>query len=412
MRDTLVRLYGSVALGVALVVQRLRRTAPRRVVYSVLGVALAVGLFVTVSGVGVGLATQGSAVGSNVDYWIVPESESSSTLPVSVGGPKFGDVHAVADRLTAREDVRYASPVAISLARVTHGNATEYVLLAGVVAHPELTVAGVSARSLTPGDPHYANGTYAGPWTDEVVLSSAASELLGAEAGETVAVPNRTGSASGTHAFTVENVTAGGQSGIGQVPVAVVHLAELQALTGSTAGDTADQILVASNDVGVREDLAGVYSHSRVVARSDASLSTVADSRLALALGGAGFAVSLVVGVLFVATTMGLEIRSDRRLWATLTALGFSARSRALVLFAQTAAVALAGGVLGVALGRVGVLAANAGVGAYLEETTVAVFPLELAAAGLVVSLGIAALSAPYLLWLTSRGTVTEALTT
>jgi putative ABC transport system permease protein len=154
MRERLTRIRGGVALGVTLVGQRLRRTAPRRVVYSVLGVALAVGLFVLVASVGVGLTAQGSVVDSDADYWIVPESESSATLPVSVGGPQLGSVHGVADRLSDRDDVRYASPVAVSLTEVARANATEYVLVIGVIAHSDLTVGGVHAGPLTPGDTH------------------------------------------------------------------------------------------------------------------------------------------------------------------------------------------------------------------------------------------------------------------
>lgn len=410
MGERLARLRGSAELGAAVVIQRLRHTAPRRIVYSVLGVALAVGLFVLVAGVGVGLATEGAAVGSNADYWIVPESESSATLPVTVGGPQLGGVHEVAARLSARDDVRYASPVAVTLAELTHGNTTEYVLVFGVVAHPDLQAGGLSAEPLTPGDPHYADGTYGGPKTNEMVVSTGASDLLGTTVGETVLLgsPGATGRET-TH-MTVANVSAGNAPGFDNVPVALVHLSELQTATGDTARDSADQLVVAAESPAVRDDLEALYDRTDVVTRSSAS-SVGTDADLALAVGGAGFVVSLVVGSLFVATTIGLEIRRDRRLWATLSALGFSASSRALVVLVQTGLITLFGGLTGIGLGWLAIAAANAGVGRYVDETTVAVFSPEIALAGLVVSASIVVLTGPYVLWLTSRGTAKAGVT-
>jgi len=407
MRKILTRLWALLGLGAQLVVQRLRYTAPRRTAVTVVGVAFAIGLCVTVSGVSVAVADQGSVVGSNVDYWIVPESESSSTLPVSVGGPQFGNVHAVSERLTARDEVSYASPVSLRLLELTHANTTEYALVAGVVAHPDLTVAGVNASSLTAGDPHYANGSYDGPWTGEMVLSSGGSELLNATQSNTIQISSKTTS---SQQFSVTEVTTGGTSGIGSIPVAVVHLSELQSITGDTEGDTADQILVATETVGVKEDLASIYTNSRVVTRSDTGLTTVANSDLALALAGAGLLVALVVGVLFVATTMGLEVATDRQLWATLTAVGYSTRSRMLLLSLQTGLLVLMGGALGAILGRIGVFTANTAINSLLEDTVVAVYPPEFVGYAFIIALGIAVLTTPYLLWLTSRGTVTETL--
>ena len=404
MGERRTRLRGAAGLAATILARRLRHTAARRILYSVLGVALAVGMFVLVAGVGVGLATQGGGVGSDADYRVVPESESSATLPVSVGSPRLGSVHEVAARLTARDDVRYASPVAVTLTELTHGDTTEYVLVFGVVAHPELRVGGLSAASLTPGDPHYANGTYSGPTTNEMVVSSGAAALLGTTAGDTVAVRGRGDAGQTATHMTVTNVSTAGAAGLDGVPVALVHLAELQAATGNTERDTADQLIVAAESPGVRDDLETLYDRTEVLTRSSAG-GAGSDADLALAVGGAGTVVSLVVGSLFVATTIGLEIRRDRHLWATLSALGFAPSSRALVVLVQTGCIALAGGVLGIGLGRIGIAVANVGVSATLDVTTVADFRPAIAVAGLGVAVGIVALTGPYLLWLISRGT-------
>jgi len=408
MGSRLRRAVARLQLSGHLVRQRLRHTAPRRTVLAVVGVALAVGLFVTVSGVSVALATEGSVVSSDVDYWITPEGTSSTTLPVSVGGPRFGEVHSVATRLSETAAISYASPVAVDVLRVTHNGTGEYVILVGVIAHPDLSVAGVSAAPLTPGDPHYANGTYEGPWTGELVLSTGASDLLNATHGARLQLQAQRGSQN--RSLAVAGVSAGGTTGLGSVPVGLLHLAELQALTGATTGDTADQILVATDDVGVRDDLAGVYSNSNVVARSDSGLNRLTESSVALALATAGFLVSLVLGVLFVATTLGLEVQTDRNLWATFSALGFSRWSRALLILFQTLLLGVAGGVLGLLLGRGGVWVANVALTSMVAGTTVAVFPPAFIAVGLLLAVGIALFTTPYLVWLTARGNTIEAL--
>lgn len=407
-RSRLGRLVGLLGLTGDLLRARLTRTGTRRLLLSVCGVALAVAIVVVVAGISVGLAGQGTVVNANVDYWIVPEGGDTSTLPVSVSGPQFGNAHAVGERLTSDPRIQYASPVAVSLLRVDHANTTEYVLAAGVVAHPGLRIAGVDTTGLTPGDPYYANGTYNGTWTGEAVVSDAAADLLNASAGDTLTARTAGRSAS----FEVVARSAGGDTGAGTIPVLVVHLAEYQELAGGTTQDTADQFLVATDDASVREDLGTVYPNARVITRGGGSLSGVANSQLALAIAVAGLLVALVVGTLFVATAMGLEITADRRLWATLLALGFSRRSRALLVAGQTLAITLVGGVLGIGVGWLGIHATNLAVTHVLPVSVLAVFhPLfgvyALAMAGL-----IGLCSVPYLLWLTARGDPTDHLTT
>jgi putative ABC transport system permease protein len=210
--------------------------------------------------------------------------------------------------------------------------------------------------------------------------------------------------------MTVVNVSTTSTAGLDSVPVALVHLSELQAVTGDTERDPADRILVSAESSAVRDDLETLYDRTDVRTRSSGT-SLGSDADLALAISGAGLVVSLVVGSLFVATTVGLEIRRDHHLWTTLSALGFSAPTRALVILVQTSLMTLSGGVLGVVLGWVGIAVANAGVTRYVDATTVAVFRLDVALAGLAVTAGIVIFTGPYILWLTSRGTKRAGLT-
>jgi len=394
-------------VGVRRVVGRFKRGDGARVAVSVAGVAAAVALALAATGIGVGLATQSTVAGEGVDYWVVPESASASSLAVSTGGARFGGVHAVNADLNADPRIEYATPVSTEVLKAG-GTSGEYVLVVGVVPEAGMNVAGLPADPLTEGDLHYANGTYNGTYTGEMVLSGSAAELLNATEGASLSVAVPGGGPK--RPFGVTAVREGGiETGAGGVPVALVHLSELQTLTGTASEDTADQFLVATDDPGVESTLADLYPKSTVVS-GGGDFASLTDSTLSLAVALAAALVALIVGTLFVATTMGMELAADRAQFATLAAIGLSRRSRGTVVVAQTLTVTLAGGVLGIALGRIAVAATNSVGQSLIGAGNVAAFPPALAAYGLVVAVVIGLLSAPYLLWLSDRSDPLEHL--
>ncbi|MFB6161398.1 MAG: FtsX-like permease family protein [Haloferacaceae archaeon] len=419
------RVVAVLGLAARRVSGRLTAGGSRRLLLSVLGVAAAVMLMTTVTGVALGMAAQGVVRGDDVDYWVVPESSSLDTVAVATSGPRLGDTHALADRLAADDRVTYATPVLLQVVSLRNraSDTSEYVLLVGVIPPDggDRTVAGLPTAPLTPGDPHYAGGSYDGPWTGELVANGAAATVLNASTGD-VLVPRGggdvTGGANGTAAggvppgsFRVTTVAEGEfTTGVGTAPVALVHLSELQAVTGATGGDAADQLLVSTNDPGVRDRLAGIYPRTTVVARSGIAARDVSTTSLPLAMGVAALVVALVVGVLFTATMMGLEVTDDRTTLAVLAAVGYSGRSRTLLVVAETVSLALVGGALGVALGAVGVAVTNAAATHAFGVGDVAVFRPVLVAYGLGVAGAIGLLSAPYPAWLSRRAAPTAVM--
>ncbi|WP_321167775.1 ABC transporter permease [Halalkaliarchaeum desulfuricum] len=109
------------------------------------------------------------------------------------------------------------------------------------------------------------------------------------------------------------------------------------------------------------------------------------------------------IGIAFVATMMGLEVTANRRELATLAVVGFSARSRALVVTAEAVTVTVAGGLLGVALGAVGLLALNAGVARAVGVPAVGTLSPWIVAYGLGIAILIGIVTAPYLSYLGLR---------
>lgn len=395
-------LVGFAANGVreALITRRSRQRW-----FTVVGIGLPIALLLTVTSVSTGLAAGATIQNPGIDYWIVPESSGTSSPVVAVGGPQFGEVHSTSARLTARTDVAYASPVLQSLVRVqaTAGR-SEFVLAIGVIPRADNgRYAGLSTAHLAPGDPHYAGGSYDGPWTGEAVLSRGAATLLDVEAGQTVTVGSSRGAEP--HNFTVANVSSGGTTGVGELPVMVVHLGELQAVTGADSGDRADQLLVSTSDPGVRDALAAVYPRSRVLTRSGLATQQVLDSALPRALALGALTVAVVVGVLFAASTMGMAVAAEGRNRAVLAAVGLSSRSRAILVATDAVLLSLIGGVLGVLLGYVGAVVINLVAEATATTLPVTVFRPVFVAYGLVVAVTIGLLTVPYLLVIGRRTT-------
>ena len=394
------RLLAVFQLGVRRLLGKLASRESTRLVLSVTGIAVAIMLLTTVSAVALGLASQTAVQSDDVDYWVVPESGDLQTVAVSTSGPQLGDIHTITANITADDRVEYATPVLLQVLPVTTGSETEYVLFVGVVA-PENrtpTIAGLPTAPLTPGDPYYADGSYAGTWTGEAVVSSTTAELLNASAGDQLVLSGRDQPVSVT-TVADEGLT----TGIGSVPVALVHLSELQQMTGVTDTDAADQVLVTTNAAGVKPQLQDVYPNTVVVTRTSIATQEVSTSSLPLAMAAAAFVTALVVGVLFTATMMGLEVSTDRTALGTLTALGYSGRSLTVLVIAETLSLALAGGVIGVFLGGLATLGVNALARNVFGVASLAVFRPALLGYGLIVALGIGICAAPYPIWLSRR---------
>lgn len=404
----LVRLAGRRLLG------RAKTGSFNRVTLTVVVVAVAVALLVVVTGISMGLAAESTIQGSDAEYRIVPESGTSLTSVVSVSGPQLGGVHDATDEILRIDGVRAATPVLIDVVRLRGPDSTEpeYVLGLGVVPPGNsMHVAGLPTGELTAGDPHYGSGSYDGPMTGEVLLSPAAATVLNASAGENLVVGSTT---SGRVEYSGFRVTAVSDSGTrtlgGNIPVAVFHLSELQTLSGAANGDQADHVLVQSNQKGLRSQLSAVYPEATVLERGGFNAQQVVRSDLPLAISGSALLVAVLVSGLFVATTMGLEVETDRELLAVLTAVGISRRSRLLVIGATTVGLTAVGGLLGIVVGFTTAVLLNVGLGTMFGLPAVVQFHPLLAVYGFAVAIATGLVALPYPLHVARRSETVEVL--
>lgn len=377
---------------------RATHTAPGRTWLSVGGVALAVGLMVVVTGIGVGIATQSTVYSEDVDYWITPETDGSSSALVNTDTPRFGSVHSVSENLSRQDSIQYASPVLTQPIRVkTVGGEAENVLAVGIVKQPGLDeVSAITTAGLTHNDPYYSQGK----WSGEVVISSGAAELLSASEGDQLIITRPARAASRN--YSVVTVDPGTQSG-SQFPIAVMQLSELQAITGADTSDEAGQIVVSSTDPEVRSMLADLYPRSEVSTRAGLNAQAVLEEQLPLALSVTAAIISVVIGTLFVMTTTGLSVASDRETLATLAAIGISKQTRFRLLATEILTITLIGGVLGIGLGRGAISATNIIAQRTITSGAVASTEPIVLAFGFVVAGVIGLLALPYLALLLSR---------
>lgn len=381
-----------------------------RLLLSITGVAVAIMLLITVSGVALGMASQNAVQSDDVDYWVVPEGGNLNTIAVSTGGPQLGDTHRLTDRLQSDTRVEYATPVLLQVVPVQSStrNDPEYVLFIGVIV-PETSqpvIAGQPTDALQAGDPYFANGTYNGTWTGEAVINPAAADVLNVSAADPIEPVESTPESLHVQSVSDEEF----QTGVGVAPIALVHLSELQAMSGSTTDDAADQLLVSTNDPSVRNELASLYPNTTVVTRTGIATQQVSTSSLPVAMAVAALVIAVLIGVLFTATMMGLEVTHDRSALATLTALGYSERSLAVLVVTETMSLAVLGGLLGVGLGVAGILITNAAVAATLDVPSLAVLHPALFGYGFGVALCIGIVAAPYPIWLSRRAEPLEVM--
>lgn len=390
----LAKLRGVCSLSLARIRAQLRTKQARS---CVLGIGIAVGLLLVVTSLSLGLAA-GTVVESGDADYRVTAGDSASSASVEVDDPQLGSARAAVTMIDEHEAVTGVTPVLVAFlpAEAPNGN-EEIVVVVGVVSGNGIDrVSGTQISALSAGDPAHETGTP----TEEAVVSDAAAQLLDVDEGDSIRL-------DGDHRFDVidrSDVASGGPSG--NIPVVAVQLSELQRITGAHDGDLADEIHVRA-DEDVRSFLEGVYPD--VTVRTDSIVDTAQEGdEQALAVALVAAVLGIGVGIGFTATSVGLLVANDRRQLAVLGAIGISVWHRRAMVLTLSIAVTLIGGLVGIALGAVGVGALNRIVGPWIGIGRLAVTDPVLGIYGLLVAGCIGVVTAPYLLYVAERGSLLE----
>ncbi|MCI4324381.1 MAG: FtsX-like permease family protein [Thermoplasmata archaeon] len=311
----------------------------------------------------------------------------SSGFEITVSAPGthgVGNSHALTREIDGVPNVAAASP-ALSSAVDLFGptGVREPALAEGVLPGPFLATLSPSERSAFPsplplGDPddsvHFANGTYEGPATNDILLAGPTASALGVGIGGTIGVADDANATSATpYTVTGEFGTPSGVLG----PIAgfavIVPLSDLQVLTGEArANGTTGALLDASDTVEVSLSGTASTNPSDVQEAANAiqalvpyyGVTTLSDQVVELDQANAvltGFylalsATAIVIGLLFLTLVLLRRVEAERRSIGIRRAIGLPRWSIVTGLVGRAAAIATSGVVAGVAGGWIAIL--------------------------------------------------------
>lgn len=330
---------------------------------AVLGVALAVLAAVLLAGVGIGVLEfgQGKFQQSGQDLWVT--GGPTELRPGTVGGFQNSvvDSHAVAASIAERESVVAAVPILFQTVYAGR-NTSDFQTIVGVgsLAGDEL-VSISDGRGFRGRDVHYANGTYDGPMTREVIIDRRTAELLGVGVNDTIHLGGTIATAR-ENEFTVVGISPTYSRFVG-APTVVVRQSELQELTGTTASDRASFVLVRATEgadvTALEADLSETHSQYTIRTNDEQLRATLRDQAVVLLSGASLLVLAVVAGVLLVLNMQLSFVFRHRETFAAVAAMGVSRSSLALIVLVYALFVGLLGGLLGVGLALPGIELVN-----------------------------------------------------
>ncbi|WP_158059011.1 ABC transporter permease [Halorussus halophilus] len=335
-----------VALAVAAAQLRHDRA---RTVLAVVGVAVAVLSTTLLASLGVGVVETGQQKfdASGRDLWV-----TGGSLSEGPGG--FGtsilNAHEVADDVEAREDVHTATPMAFRSVYVGNGSGEMQTLVGVGVPGGGPFVEISEGRSWEDSDSHYANGSYDGPMTREVLIDARTAELLDVGVGDEIQMGGSVESAR-RNTFTVVGISPTFSSFLGAATV-TAPLSELQSVTGTSGQDRATFITVAlaegADPGAVENELQQAYPDYTVRTNDEQMQSVLQHNAVVIAVGAALVVLSVVAGFALTLNVLSIVVFQQREELAALTALGVSSRTLVGMVGAQGVLLGLLGGVLGI----------------------------------------------------------------
>ncbi|WP_240147215.1 MULTISPECIES: ABC transporter permease [Halostella] len=327
---------------------------PGRTALAAFGIALAVVATTVLAGVGVGVLATGEAKfdAADRDLWVT--GGPVRLAPGTVGGIEntVVDSHTVADEIESRDDVKNAVPMAFQSVYVSaNGSSFETHVGAGVSGGgPSVTME--EGRQFEAGDGHYANGTYDGPMTHEIVIDRQTATRFNVSVGDTLYVGGTIQTAR-EHEFTVVGISPTFSRFLG-TPTVTMPLSELQQVTGSTATDRATFITVTVADgedpKAVKAGIETQYPDYEVRTNEEQIQAILGDQAVVIASAASLTVLSVVGGLALTTNVMVAVIYRQRRELSVLRALGWSPRSVVGTTTIWALLLGLVGSAIGVAV--------------------------------------------------------------
>lgn len=336
----------------------------RPALLGVLGITLAVLLITLFLSIGYGLTTTGDQAIAylNRDLWL--SGGSLALAPGSVGGVEnpIQNSHAVARDLEARPAIESATPLAFQAVYVSP-NTSEFQTLVGVGVGANTRSGGIDQRvsAFSRGDVHYANGSYDGPMTHEVILSPQAAEQFGVGVNDTLYIGGTLTQARANR-FRVVSVQQNFARFLG-TPTVTLPLSELQEVTGTTGQDRAAIIGVTLRSGADPQTVGQAIErdYPTLEARTNnEQIQQIIGRQASLVVGAVALVgLALVAGLVLIVNVLGLLVYQQRTELAALKAAGVSSRLLIGTVLIQGVIIGASGGIIGVGLTLPAVSAVN-----------------------------------------------------
>lgn len=324
-----------------------------RTLLAIVAVALAVLATTILASVGYGVVETGQEKfdTSGRDLWVTGGPLQFS--PGAVGGFEntLVDSHRVAADIEQREEIQTAVPMSFQTVYAsTDGEEFQSVVGVGAPARgPSVNL--INGSDLSTRDTHYANGTYDGPMSHEIVIDERTAEQFGVEVGDSLYVGG-TLSAARQNEFEVVGISNTFSSFVGSATV-TMHLSELQEVTGTTDSDRATFVSVDVHDDAdverAEREIQAEYPSYDVRTNEEQLEATLREQAVLIASGISLVAFAVAAGVALTTNLQFSLVYQRRDRLAAIKAIGW--RTRTLV--AVTTVKALVVGILGAALGLV-----------------------------------------------------------
>jgi putative ABC transport system permease protein len=365
------------------------RRRPGRSALTSLGIGLAVGLVVLLLAISSGVVTSSTelATASGVD--LIAASANTTITTGSV--PPIPHAHSLATEIPAADsNVAVASPWLVS--DLVFGNASLWAASnasrvpggwsptgAGSVGWIPSDNGGIETPELYngtgftfPGDPHYSNGTYTGPFTHEIVLDQGLAAVLGVTVGDLVWVnPAQAPGASALPGW-YANATAFRVVGVSGpfwlIPSALLsflYLSELQSVVGggTPSTDYASLVLIhlvdptsASSD---QTRIETAFPALTVITLAEVLGVIQQVVNVYRTFGELIGAIGIIVAALFATTVLQMSVDDRSREIALLRAIGYTQARVGALVAEEGILLALIGLAVGLPLAYLGAFELN-----------------------------------------------------
>ena len=305
-------------------------------------IGISVGLAILLVSISADLNQNNSAAfDEHTDYWVMPKGSSAIDPVTNSEKTLLGNVHLRIDEIRSFPGVISATPI---LTKVIYAAKDEPKLVLGYGIIPDSI--SLTENVLTKGDPYY----YGENHTREVTINPGLSKLLGVNKGEYVYLGGSASSLKNSTPFQVMAIVDSPE--LSSSPVAILHLSELQELTGNLKGDRANRIIVNGNDL--LPMLQSLFPEATIFSETEYLAHNIFDDKRILATAMAVTLVSFILSMLFISSAMFISINEKQKEFAIMRAIGISDWSIMKLVVYESVLISISGALAGLIIGYAG----------------------------------------------------------